>query len=447
MRSIAQKAWGYRYTVLFVVWIVYVVNYFDRISVLTFLPYIQKDLGLTPQQVGWLGSIFFLGYAAAQIPAGLLADKIGAKKTMNIAIWFFTCVTFVTGLVRSFGTFICLRLALALGEGFHYSPAVKTIACWFPREEKSRANGFFATAWAVGPALTPIIVTWLAAEFFGGSWRPVFYCLAIPGLLGVFLISKFVADSPKEKLEQGKVTPEEYDKISSSIGVEASVSGINYSSKVFLRDPSFYFYTATYFFQLMMYWGMTTWISTFLVRQHGLDLKQMGMYAALPYLCAFIGMMAGGWLADKFFSGKPRIVCIISFLGCIPVLYLLGQVPTGRTGLLLLMLGLGGFFINFCYGVMIGFLSLRYPKEVVGRAMGVTSAIGQCGSFLSPMIAGYLVITLPGGQYDFSNVFLFWSIVAFISAVCAFFMNEAAIDPSKYEVRVDTVQNSKTLAQ
>ena len=97
-----DKKWGYRWTILFVVWLLYIINYFDRISVLVFLPYIQKDLNLTASEVGWLGSIFFFGYAVAQLSSGYLSDKIGPKKTMGIAIWIFTAVTFVT--VPAMGT-------------------------------------------------------------------------------------------------------------------------------------------------------------------------------------------------------------------------------------------------------------------------------------------------------------------------------------------------------
>ena len=119
--------------------------------ILTFLPYIQKDIQLTAVQIGWLGSIFFFGYSLAQFLAGYLADRIGPKNTMNIAIWVFTLITFITGFVRSFTQFIILRLGLAVGEGQHFAPAMRMIANWFPRDEKGRASGFFSTTWAVLP--------------------------------------------------------------------------------------------------------------------------------------------------------------------------------------------------------------------------------------------------------------------------------------------------------
>ena len=90
----------------------------------------------------------------------------------------------------------------------------------------------------------------------------------------------------------------------------------------------------------------------------------------------------------------------------------------------LLCLVLGGFFVNFPWGVMQAFPSLRYPKEVVGRAMGITNGVGQFGSFVSPLLAGYLVVVMPDDSYDFGNVFLFWSILAFIAAGIACCLKE-----------------------
>jgi sugar phosphate permease len=347
----------------------------------------------------------------------------------------FTAVTFVTGFVRTFSQFIVLRLALALGEGNHYVPAVRAIANWFPMQEKGRANGYFATTWAVAPAVVPIAVTWMSADLFGGAWRPVFFVLAIPGLLGVFLLWKYMSDTPREMLEKGRMSKEEYELITSSIGSDAAVHGKTYSTKIFTTDPQYYLFTITFFTLLMIYWGMTTWISTFLVKMHGLNIKTMGFYAAMPFIVAFFSMWAGGQVADKFFKGKMKMVTIIGFLGCIPVLYFIGQSPKGDAGQLLFWLGMGGFFINFPWGVMQAFPSVRYPKEVVGRAMGISNGVGQFGAFISPVIAGYLVVTLPDGSFNFANVFIFWSALAAVASVAAFCLAEKPVDHAKFETK------------
>ena len=366
LRDGVKKAWGYRHVILFIIWFIYLINYFDRISVLTFLPFIQKDLTLSAVQIGWLGSIFFFGYSLAQFLAGYLADKIGPKKTMNIAVWVFTIVTGLTGFVQSFWQFIVLRLGLAVGEGQHFAPSLRMIANWFPRDEKGRASGFFSTTWAVAPAIVPILVTQLAAGFFGGAWRPVFFLLAIPGILCIWLLWKFASDSPKAMFQAGKVKKEEYDLITASVDVEASEHGRTYSSGMYAKDVQFYLYTIGLVIMLMIYWGMTTWISTFLVKQHGMDLKKMGFYASLPYVVAFFSMYIGGWMADKWFHGKPKVVTIISFIGCVPALYFIGHISKGETGMLLFALGIGGFFVNLAWGMMYSFPSWRYPRNWSG---------------------------------------------------------------------------------
>jgi sugar phosphate permease len=432
-KSTAKITWGYRHVILFVIWLLYLINYFDRISVLIFLPYIQKDLSLSAVEVGWLGSIFFFGYALAQFSAGYFNDKWGPKKTMNIAIWVFTAATFLTGLVRNFTQFIILRLGLALGEGHHYVPSTGVIANWFPREEKGRANGFFVTTWTVAPIIIPPLVTWIAADFFGGAWRPVFFLLTIPGIIGILILWRFVSNTPKEMLDKGRMTKAEHDLITASVGVGAGEHGKKYSSKIFTADPQLYIFVAAWFIMCMLYWGFTTWLSIFIVRMHGLSLKTMGIYAMFPYIAGVISMYGGGWVADKFLSKHPKFVSMFGFGGCVPVLYFLGTVPRGDVTMLILALALAGFFFNLPWTTMQAYAQLRYPKEVIGRVMGITNGIGQFGSFLSPLIAGYLVVTLADGSYNFANVFLFWSLASIVATICVGFLKETPIDHVAFE--------------
>ncbi|MGO8880223.1 MAG: MFS transporter [Desulfomonilaceae bacterium] len=420
-----KKAWGYRHVVVVVLWFIYIINYFDRISVLVFLPYIQKDLNLTTVQIGWLGSIFFFGYSLSQILAGYLADRIGPKRATSISIWSFTLVTFITGLVQSFWQFFFLRLALALGEAQDYVPGVRMIANWFPRRELNRAVGFLSSGVTIAPAICPIVVTQLAMAF-GGNWRPVFFCLAVPGVIGIWLLTKFLSDWPDKMLAKGRVKQEEYNLITTDS--KASGHEKTYSVKMFLTDSQFYIYASGLFITLMIYWGVAVWISTFLVKQHGMDMKTMGFFSAVPYVVAFFSMNFGGWMADKWFKRHPKYLTIISFLGCVPVYYFLGHVSKGNTPMLLLALALAGFFIHLQFGHMFSYPTRRYPKELVGRASGVSNCIGQFGAFVSPLVAGYLVVTLPDNSLNFANVFLFWSLLAIVGAIIIAFLKENYIE-------------------
>lgn len=440
MSNIMKKTWGYRYVILVILWLVYIINYFDRMAVLTFLPFIQKDLHLTPVEVGQLASVFFFAYAAAQISAGFLSDKIGSKKVMYIAITVFTFVTALTGVVRSFGQFIALRIGLGLGEGHHFAPAIRAINNWFPSKERGRAVSFFTTSWAVAPAIVPVIITSVSAAFFGGAWRPVFYVLAIPGVLGILLLWRFVVDSPKEMVEKGRLSKDQlFEEQNNTGNKKLSKEEKRKSYGIFLKDINFYVYTLCLFCQLAVYWGTTTWLTSFLVTQHGLNIKEMGFFASAPYIVAFFAMLLGGWLMDNVLH-RMKPVALIAYIGSIPVLWMLGSVEKGNTGLLLTLLLLVGFFVNLNFGSIYAYLPKRYPKEVVGSVTGLANGIGQLGSFVSPLIAGYLVKVGANGTQDFSKVFIFFALTAAVAAVCAIILKE------KQLTKVTLINNDKSVS-
>ncbi|WP_207712586.1 MFS transporter [Desulfofundulus sp. TPOSR] len=421
-KNVLGKVSRYRWIVLIVIWLVYIINYFDRIAVLTFLPLIRSDLGLTAAQAGLGASLFFFAYAIAQFTGGWLADRIGPKKVMYIAITTFTAVTFVTGFIRNFTHFILVRLGLGFFEGHHFSPSHKAIANWFPKEEKGRAAGFFSTSWAVGPAVVPIIITWLAAVY--GSWRPVFFWLAVPGIIGILLLWYFVADKPEEMVRRGRMTQAEADYIEAGVVSESAKGSSKGGLTVVARDVYFWMYCIVLFMNLAIYWGSTTWISSFLYEQHGFSLKTMGALVSLPYAVAFVAMILGGWLTDNVFKNKTRPVLLISYLVSIPVLLYIGMIPKGNVSMIVAMLALMGFFVNLSFGAVYAYPQIRYPREVVGSAVGISNGFGQFGSFVAPLIAGYLVVEKAGGGASYTNVFIFFSAMAVIAAVLTLFLSE-----------------------
>ncbi|GAB6155437.1 MFS transporter [Desulfosporosinus burensis] len=422
--TVGKKAWGYRYVILVAIWLLYVINYFDRTSVLIFLPMIRDDLGLTPAQAGFGASIFFFAYAFAQISGGWLADRIGPKKVMGIAIVVFSAVTFFTGMVRSYAQFIWIRLFLGLGEGHHFAPAHKTIAEWFPKKEKGTATSFFSTAWAFGPAIIPIIITSLAAAF--GSWRPVFYVLAVPGVLGMFILWYFVSNKPEEMLKKGRMTQDEYDYIKAGLVVDETEEVVEKKKggmSIVIKDKNFWIYSLVLFCNLAIYWGSTTWISSFLYDQHHFSLKAMGALVSLPYVVAIAAMLLGGRLTDKVFKNKTKPVLLISYLVSVPVLFYIGMVPTGNVPVIITMLILLGFFVNLSFGAIYAYPQIRYPKSIVGSAIGLSNGFGQLGSFAAPLVAGFLVVKTTAG-YSYTGAFIFFSALAVCASIGTLFLKE-----------------------
>ncbi|OGL41404.1 MAG: MFS transporter [Candidatus Schekmanbacteria bacterium RIFCSPHIGHO2_02_FULL_38_11] len=414
-----MKTGRFRYKILFTLWLLYFINYWDRISVLTLLPLIREDLHLTHAEIGFAASIFFLAYAIAQVFAGHMADRFGAKIMMTIAISAFTVVTFVTGLIQNLKQFLLIRVALGLGEGQHWTPSLKICADWFPTKEKGRATGIYSTSFTMGPAVAPIVATLIAASF---GWRNVFFFLAIPGLIGIIFLYYFIINTPKQAYELGRLEKNEFDYISSGLlpalaGEKKNVYG------AILKDSVFWLYSIAFFFNLAVFWGNTTWISSFLYEQHKIKIAEMGVIAAIPFIVGGASQILGGYLMDKVFHGKIKPILLISFLGCIPCLYAIGKIQTGNISMLILLFVLLGFFANLNWGPFIAFIQLRYPREIVGTAAGISNFIGQCGAFLSPVIAGFL-ITKTNGNIFYGNAFIFFSLCALMAAVLSLFLKE-----------------------
>lgn len=425
---------NYRMVILLILWLLYLINYLDRTSVLTLLPIIREDLQFTHAQAGAVASVFFIGYAIAQVVAGMLADKIGSKKVMSIAIAIFTCVTFATGMVHQFSTFICLRFGLGLGEGCHFAPANRTIADWFPNKEKGRATSFFATTFMVGPALVPIFATALAAAF--GSWRPVFYILGVPGIIGILLLWWFVESTPEEELrKKGRISQEEYDYILADLNTTKEVTkkmATGKALKILLTDKTFVLYCLLLFFNLAIIWGELVWISSFLFEQHGFSLKAMGFLASAPPLLGIVAILAGGFLMDKVFHGKVKYILAAGFLPCIPIFYVLATCPKGHITTLIVALLLMGFFTNIPGGALYAFPGMRFPKQMVGTAIGVSNGFGQLGSFCCPLICGFLVTTTAAGV-SYTKVWLMFAFFALICTVFSLLLNEKPAEVESLE--------------
>lgn len=413
---------NYRWIMLTSIWLLYVINYFDRIAVLTLLPLIRADLSLTHQQIGLAGSIFFFAYAFAQISAGGLTDRFGAKKIMGIAIVVFTCFTFFTGMIKDFTQFLIVRLGLAFGEGHHYVPAQRCIAEWFPKAEKGRASAAFASIYNIAPAIIPVVVALLATWL--GSWRTVFYVLAIPGVIGILVLWYYVSNSPDEMYKKGRVSKEELDHINAGLVTEDRTWSTREAVKFLLKDRSFIVYSLIGFCGTGAYWGSTTWLSSFLMEQHGFNIKEMGVIAGVPYLLGLLSTFIGGYLVDKHYKGSVKPVLWMCFIPAAILYFSVAQVAKGDVTLLIIILALMGFFVSLYSGGQYVYAILRYPKEVVGCAVGLSNFVWQMGAFFAPVVAGFLVTKTDVG-FSYTGAFALFGGMCLCGALLVFWLDES----------------------
>ncbi|MCL4534718.1 MAG: MFS transporter [Bacteroidetes bacterium] len=425
MSSALEKIGRYRIKVLAVVWLLYVINYFDKMAVLNLLPLIRQELNVDYGTIGFAASLFFFAYALAQLPAGVLADKFGPKKVMYFAITVFSFFTFFTGIIQNVTAFILVRLGLGFGEGFHFVPSIRTISDWFPPKEKGRATSFFTTSWTVAPAIGAIMITSIAAAW---GWRAVFFTLAVPGFLGIFALWYWMRNTPEEAHAEGRVSKAELEYIKEGLATQAQAGSPKAPFSVVAKDPHLWVITSIVFIKTFVYWGAATWLSSFLVEQHGFSITTMGLLASLPFFVGFVSQMSSGWIMDKITGGKAKPIFITAFTLLAAVLYFVTTIPKGDVTLLIMALAVQGWAVVFYDGPIYAFVQMRYPKEMIGTVTGITQMIGQFGSFVAPTIAGFLVIAKTAtSAANYTNVFLLFMVAALVGIALSLVISESPL--------------------
>lgn len=408
-----------RNLVLAILFIAWTVSYMDRMVMTVAIPYIAKDFNLTPLTMGVVMSSFFAGYALFQIPGGMLADKFGSRKVMAVAISWWSVFTFFTGMVSSLSNMLVIRFLFGLGEASFPGGSWKTIANWFPKKERSTANGIMMSSNALGPAIAPLFVVGIMAAF---NWRSVFYFLFIPGIIVVCLVWFVIRDNPSEsKL----ISPEEL-KVIQDESDEKQKETKKLSLKDVIKLPVVWKIFFMWFTFDITFWGFSSWIPSYLVKARGFDLVKMGINASLPFLAGTVGLIIGGYVSDKYFVGKRRNLIIGAELLAAISLYL--TYSTAAEGLAMVSLTLSGFFICIAFGAIWALPMNILPPEVMGGSSAFINFAGQIAGFISPMVMGFL-IQISGGK--FTTAFSFLIIAILFSACIALTVHEKKkLEPS-----------------
>lgn len=151
-----------------------VLLYLDRNCVSVAADYIREDLKLTQKQVGWFLGLFFYSYALAQVPAGWLSDRYGARIMLVIYILSWSFFTAMIGGVTSFLMLGVARLGCGLGQAGAYPTCAGIVSHWVPYAERGMANGVIAFGGRIGAAIAPLLTAYLILQFVPMGTSPLF---------------------------------------------------------------------------------------------------------------------------------------------------------------------------------------------------------------------------------------------------------------------------------
>ena len=173
--DLVRKMQNYRILIFIGISAAYLVSYFHRAAPAVVGPEIIKELGILPAALGFMGSMYFWAYAASMLPAGILADTWGSRKTMSVFILVAAIGGFIFGIAPGVNAMAVGRFLVGFGVGFIYVPAVRILADWYKPDELATYSGILLAVGNIGALISAAPLVALMSEI---GWRNSFHVVA-----------------------------------------------------------------------------------------------------------------------------------------------------------------------------------------------------------------------------------------------------------------------------
>src|SRR3989442_11742471 len=184
-----------RWTVLFLLCLMYLITYLDRVSLANTAPLISQEFGFSRVTMGVIFSAFIWAYALFQVPGGWLGDRFGPRKVRSVIMVYRTLIAVMTTTVLGFKSLWGIRFLLGVGEAGAFPTATRAMQMWFPRDERGFVQGVSHAASRLGAAVGPPIAVAIMIHY---GWRSVFYVIGALSLLWSMLYLLVYRNMPEE---------------------------------------------------------------------------------------------------------------------------------------------------------------------------------------------------------------------------------------------------------
>jgi sugar phosphate permease len=374
--------------VLWLVVIVYMITYMDRVCISHAATEIRKEYGFDPVTMGWIFSGFNLSYALFQIPGGWLGDRFGPRRVLTAIVLWWSAFTAATSLALGKWSMYVMRFLFGMGEAGAFPTATRAFSFWLPASERGFAQGVTHSGARLGAALTPPIAVALIASF---GWRSVFYVFGLIGALWAALWSWYYRDRPEE---HASVNEAELAIIREGAKTRPSEARAEVPWRQILRSGNLWLICAMYFCYAYSIWIYLSWFPTYLQEARGFTLKQMGFWHMVPLIAATIGDTVGGWLSDYLARRTAnlrfarRSVAIAGFALAAACIIPATLVEDRYASVALTTAAL--FFLELTVGVSWA-VAMDVGPEYAGSVSGVMNMCGNLGGVLASVAVGYMV--------------------------------------------------------
>jgi ACS family hexuronate transporter-like MFS transporter len=385
-----RRYMGIRWITIVLIMMGAMVNFLSRATLSVAAPTVMQDLSITTQEYGWITSAFQFCIMLQPV-VGYIIDILGVKTGFAIFAFAWSVICMAHGFATNWQMLAFFRGALGFAEGAFSPGGLKVVSEWFPAKERGLAGGLYNIGPSIGQMLAPPLVVWAILYF--GNWQISFVIVGAISLSWVVLWLLFyhpVATHPKLSAEERELITSGQENYLLSDDKRPSITSIlkrrnfwGIALPRFLTDPT---------------WGMLSfWVPLYLTQVRGFDLKQIAMYAWLPFLAADLGCVFGpgvvlflqkrGWdLIDArrgAFTVGAFLMIGVAFTGTV-------QSPIAAVALL----SLAGFAHQTLSVTMITMATDLFRRNEVGTVAGMAGTCANLGIFITTLIIGGLVSTI-----------------------------------------------------
>ena len=377
-----------RYVVLSMLLMATILNYVDRSALGIVAPGLSKDLALNRMQMGELFAAFGLAYSIALVPGGMLTDILGSRVAYALSLVGWSFATLTQGFANGYHMLLGSRLSIGALEAPAFPSNARAVTLWFPAQERGFATSVYVMGQYIGTPLFTGLLLWISAAY---GWRSVFFVTGGFGILFSLVWYRLYRDPLKHRL----VNAAELQYINEGASAASRKPREKFDWRMALRLLGYRQILAIClgkFCNNTLLVFFTTWFMTYLIEARHMSIIKVGIFQALPFIGATLGILVAGFLSDFFIrrgvslsTARKAPLIIGTLLGASIVL--VNFVESNEVMIAILSVA---FFAQGIGSMSWAAVSEIAPRQYVGLTSSITSLAANIAGVTTPLMIGYI---------------------------------------------------------
>lgn len=374
---------------------------------------------LNAQQLGLMGSVFFITYGLGKFINSFLADRMNNKRFFALGLFISSIVTVLMGFCNEFLPLVVLWGINGWFQSFGAGPCIVSLNQWFTNKERGTYYGIWFTSHNLGAAFTYVATATIVTAY---SWKMGFIMPGIFCLVGSILIYCFMHDRPET---HGLPNVEEFKNTGDAKAIQAekgeSVAALQWSV---VKRPAVWILGLSSLCCYIARYAIESWGIIYLTEAKGYTTIGASGVLGVMQFAGIFGALTCGLVSDKFFNHKRNMPALIYGVLYAASIAAFLWAPASTT-LDMATMCVYGFTMGALVCYLGGLMAVDIcPKRATGAAMGMIGLLSYFGAALQEAISGYLInshMTIVNGKkvYDFALAGDFWVGSAVLSFLLA----------------------------